>query len=154
MIEIAPATLRDMTFIAANMRQSDREEIYCQLPENSTSVELAAACFSSSEKWRFVVHRHGQPVAAFGFSWINVCALQAWAWGTVELRYVAPAIGKHCLSLRAEAIDAGIRRIEARSLKQHVTAGRWLEGLGFAFACALKQHGRDGEEFILWEWTI
>jgi len=155
MIEIKQGNVRDYCFIAANMRKADRQEIFCQLPEGTESRIVGVYSHDTSEpRWRFAAFYNGQPVMAYGFQWLNAATLLAWAWGTNDTRRCIPKVGRHILSLREEAIEAGARRIEARSLKTHKTAARWLQKMGASPIADLRQFGRNGETFVLWEWLL
>jgi len=46
---IKPATIRDYTWMAANMRASDRAEIMCQVPTGTTSMDVAIWSLNARE---------------------------------------------------------------------------------------------------------
>lgn len=146
---ILPATLRDYSYVSANMNEADWQEIACQIPEGTHTTELAAWCVAGREAW--TATWRGQPVAAFGIHAVmpagNVCSL--WMWGTRESWRAVPAIERF---VRDECgprwIDEGVTRIECRSDLRHSAAHRWLRRLGFAEEpCA--EWGRNGEPFLL-----
>lgn len=153
-ISIVPPTLRDVTYIAANIRPEDWREIACQMPDGTTAIDVALWSVSAGQAW--VARIDNQPVALFGASPQtaagNVLAL--WAWGTKRMRRVAPAITRFVRDDRApEWIAAGKTRAEARSIAGHTEAHRWLSGLGF-IAEPLPQWGKGGEDFILFSMTL
>ena len=155
MITIRPGTVRDYCYIAANLRAHDRDEIFCQLPEGTTSREVGVLSYEGTiPEWRFTAFMKDAPVAAFGFQWLNAVTLAAWAWGTDSFKRCAPCMGRHILSLKPDAREKGVRRIEARALKSHKTAARWMVKLGAQPSAELKNFGRGGETFVLFEWLL
>jgi hypothetical protein len=151
-VAIIEATLRDLTFIAANMRRRDREEIMCQLPEGTSTAEVAAYAMQANPH---VATLDGQPVAAFGAVGRTVSVLEAWAWGTDRMPRAVPAITRYVARvLMPQWLDAGVRRLEARSIATHTAAHRWMTSTGAALECAMPDYGRDGEGFYLFAWTV
>lgn len=153
-ITLAAPTLRDVTFICANIRSEDWREIACQLPEGMAPIDAALISIASGLSW--VARLDGQPVAVFGASPQtpagNVLAL--WAWGTKQMRRAAPAITRFVRDEMAPAwVAEGKTRVEARSIVGHDEAHRWLTNIGF-LAEPLPQWGRGSEDFILFSMTL
>jgi len=48
---------------------------------------------------------------------------------------------------------AGAWRVEARPLAGNELAIRWLERLGATQRCDLRGYGKNGEDFLLFDWT-
>lgn len=154
-VRIEPANLRDCTYIGANLRDEDRREIMCQLPAGITGAVMAASVLAGvPEDWTWVASVDGQPAAVFGFQPYTVPVWLAWAWGTRHLPRAMPAITRWCWSQEQRLLDAGVMRLEARSIEGHHQAHRWLEALGCKRVCDLPDHGRNGELFHLYAWTI
>jgi hypothetical protein len=151
-VAIIEATLRDVTFIAANMRQCDRDEVYCQLPAGTSSTELAAYAMQAGAH---VAAVDGQPVAAFGAVPRSVCVMDAWLWGTDKTQRVIPAVTRYFARvLMPQWLEQGVRRLEARSISTHTLAHRWMTSTGAVLECALPDCGRDGEGFLQFAWTL
>ena len=151
-IEIRPATLRDVTFIAAGMRSQDWQEIHASSPCND-KTEAGALCFLMS-KWSYTAWLKGEPVCAFGFAMTGLpWIMSAWAFGTERMRRVIPAVTRHEATMLPLFAEAGIHRIEVRSLEGHDLAHGWLASLGAKRECDLPQYGRNGETFVLYAWT-
>lgn len=149
-VEIRPATLRDLTYIAVNMRDSDWREIACQVPAGTKRSEVGARSLSH-ETW--TAHLDGQPVAAFGVVPATVSVLLLWAWGTTRMRRTIPAISRFVNeTLAAEWVERGITRVEARSIVGHEEAHRWMRGFG-AQEQPCPGWGSHGEAFILFWWN-
>lgn len=151
LIEIADGTLRDLTFVAANIRPEDWREIAAQLPEGTTPTQAGAICYAAGRSW--VATWKGQPIAAFGVSPIAASVLSIWAWGTPQMWRSVPAITRYVDNdLAPEWERLGITRIEARSIADHEQAHRWLRRLGFE-ETPCPEFGRGGEDYVLFYFT-
>jgi hypothetical protein len=147
---IVPATLRDLSYIGANLRQEDRLEIDAQLPGWTPSTLAAGHMVGMA----FVVEWKGNPEAAFGYAEQRQGLWIAWSWGTRRMWRCVPAILDFYLHHAGPAvIDAGAWRVEARMLSGNVMAERFLVAMGATRRCELPGFGVHGEEFILWDWT-
>lgn len=154
-VRIVPATLRDVTFIGANLRPADAREILCQVPEGTRGSEFAASAFQTlAEGWSWIAELDGQPVCAFGFQPFTVPVWIGWAFGTRRMIRAVPAMTAHCLAQEARMIEAGVRRVEVRTITDHDLSKRWLAHLGCRKCCDLPDHGRKGEAFELWAWQL
>lgn len=151
-VSIVPINLRDASYVAANLRPEDWREIACQLPDGTEPLALAwMAAEGSGEAW--TASWKGQPVAAFGASPMTPSVLSLWAWGTKGMWRVAGSIERFVTAdCVPRWLEAGITRVEARSIVGHVMAHRWLRRLGFAEQ-PCPQWGKAGEDFILFSWT-
>lgn len=152
MIEIVKPTIRDLTFIAANMREPDRHELACQIVSDAAVTEVATQIAMVSPI-SHVVRRNDQPIAAFGAAPLTHVVWALWAFGTKHLWRAIPAISQHLWSLGDEMIAMGIRRLEVRAWKGHDLAPLWLKAVGCTYVADLSDHGRSGETFELWVWT-
>ncbi len=148
-VEIVPATLRDVSFIAANMCPEDRREIYCQLPAG-IDAPAVAQLHMLGDAWCAMVG--GQPAEAFGATAATVSVLNLWAFGTHSRRRAIPEVTRFLRALVPQWIERGITRCEARAICGHDLAHRWLRGLG-GQEIALPAWGKGGEDFTLFWWT-
>ena len=152
---IERATLRDITYIGAHLRQPDRDEIFCQLPEGTIGSVMAASVLATVDPdWTWVATIKDQPVCAFGFQAYSVPVWIGWAWGTDAMIRAIPAVTRHCLEQEQRLLDLGVRRVEVRTMKGHDVSQAWLGRLGCKYQCDLPDHGRDGETFELWAWQL
>ena len=156
-VAIAPASLRDVAFVTANLRPRDRTEIFASADIVSL-VEAAAIAVETSRDFCWAAKIAGQPVAAFGVaeaSPLTPHIRTAWAFGTDRFRRAVPAISRFAMTrwpvrLRME----GVLRLEVRALADHDIAHRWLASLGAEFEGTLHCYGTAGEAFRLYAWTI
>lgn len=154
-VEITGLSLGDITYIGANLRDGDREEILSQCPAGTTGGAAAAGMFQSLHPdWSWCALLDGQPTAAFGFQPFNTATWIAWAYGTHRMPRTIPAISRHCMRVTPLLLDLGVRRVEVRALQGHTAAKAWLMRLGCTFQCDLPDFGRDGQTFELWSWTL
>ncbi|MEM9107214.1 MAG: hypothetical protein AAGC96_16300 [Pseudomonadota bacterium] len=152
MIDIREATLRDVSFIAANLRSCDREEIECQVAPGTRPSEIAVFCLRGSQSW--TVFRDGLPLGAFGFAPISSGVLNGWAFGRQGFGRCIPTVTRFVFrEIVPGWLDQGIRRIEVRTIESHKSAHRWLEAAGASRICALEDWGRSGERFYLYAWV-
>lgn len=153
-VEIVPGSLRDISFIAANMREQDRREIFATAMLGSATDAAAISFYGSGPDWSWTAWLDGQPVGAFGVgrgSPLQPHIRHAWAYGTGRFRRVVPAITRF---VRSEWPDRlfieGVTRLEARSISDHDVAHRWLAGLGAKREAEMRGYGVNGETFELW----
>lgn len=135
--------------VARNMREWDRREIF-SMGVVRTPEDLSEHCLRSFYKG---VLRTDHPVAAFGFSgnWDGYC--QAWMFAAPDWAAGALALTKYARRsiLPWLFFEAGIRRIEARSMVGHVQAQKWMRILGATELCKLRDYGLNGEDYLLFE---
>jgi hypothetical protein len=154
-VTIAPANLRDMTYIGANLRPDDAREILCQVPAGTTGAQAAAAIFQSVPGgWAWTASLDGNPACAFGFQPFTSPVWIGWAFGTRRMIRTIPAITRHCLLQEPRLLDLGVKRVEVRTLADHDISHQWLTRLGCRFAADLPDHGRNRELFQLWAWSL
>lgn len=148
---IIPATLRDLSYIASRLRDEDKAEIEAQLGPVHY-IDLAAMHMGGSA---FVVTLDGNPEAGFGASpmlgnhlWV------AWSWGSRRISRCAPIITRFVReSMVPDLVARGAQRVEARALASHHMARNWLIKMGATERCELPCYGRNGETFLLYDWT-
>ena len=151
-VSIAPATLRDMTYIAATMREADRREISAVFP--GTPTEIGAALLAASLDLAWIASLDGNPACAFGIARLLPGLGSGWAYGTRRLPLVMKSVTRHCQrSVRPALLRAGFRRIEVRTAIDHDLSHRWLEHLGFAREGIAVDYGADGLDFVTYAAT-
>lgn len=149
-IRITPATLRDLSYIAANLRPEDRAEIDCQFDEWSPALLALTAL----QGFAYVAELDGNPEAGFGAAEQRGGLWIAWSWGTRRMRRCVPGITDFFHAVLGPQVAArGAWRVEARALAANELALRWLARLGATQRCLLPGYGRNGEDFLLYDWT-
>lgn len=152
MIELRPATLRDASFVTANLRPLDQLEVFCQMPPNTKTHELAYGLIFDGET--YCSFYKGKPAALYGVGAINVCTLTVWAIGTKDMRRTVPAITRHLMEeILPRKIEEGFTSAEARSIVGHHSAHRWMKSLGGVPWGEPFLYGSGGELFQLFRWT-
>jgi hypothetical protein len=149
-VRIIGGNLRDLSYIAANLRPEDHAEIDCQLDDwTPATVALAAL-----QGFAYVCELDGNPEAAFGAGEIRSGLWIAWSWGTKRMRRCVPRITQFFYEVLGPQVAAqGAHRVEARAMAGNDLAVRWLNRLGATERCPLPGYGRNGETFLLFDWT-
>jgi hypothetical protein len=132
------------------MRAPDRAEVDAQIDEWN-AVHIAAL---SLRDFAYVVELDGNPEAAFGCGQVRKGYWLAWSWGTERLIRCVPTMVSFITGhLQPAVYGAGAHRVEARALASHKQARRFLERIGGTFRCDLPAYGKDGQDFVLFDWT-
>lgn len=147
---IRGGNFRDLTYIAANLRPADYAEIDCQV--DHWSPETVA--FNAMQGMAYTIELDGNPAAAFGAAEARSGLWVAWSWGTKRMPRCVPAMTRFFWKvLGPDVYAAGAHRVEARAMAGNDLAERWLARLGSHRRCELPGYGRNGEDFILYDWT-
>lgn len=150
-VTVQPACFAHASFITANMREADKAEIFCQLPDGTKTYEIASMMLQSGDA--FIAYLDDLPVLFFGASAMNVCTLSAWAMGTKHTRRVLHHATRHLIGdYGPAAVKAGYLSMECRSHVDHVEAHRWLESTGAVANGAPFVYGKNQEKFVLYRW--
>ena len=137
---VRPACFRDASYIVANMRKQDEDEILCQLPEGMKRHEIAYALLMGG----------GDAFVA-----INICTLSAWAIGTPRTwRVLVEATRFLIADYLPGKIAEGYSSMEARTHVEHRQSHGWLESTGAVVHGPPFVYGRNGEKFLLYRWTV
>lgn len=151
-VEIRAATLRDASYVVANMRQRDADEVWCQLPDGVKSHEVTYNLLMASDA--FTAFLDGVPAMFFGTSLMNAAALSAWAIGTSKAQRVVPAVTRFLVEEHLpDRVRDGFVVMEARSHIDHVEAHRWMLSTGAQIVGEPFPFGRSREKFLLFRWT-
>jgi hypothetical protein len=147
--------VRDVSYIAANMRTEDLREISCLWKDWDTRALGVCALETAVRGMVWSVWYEGQPAAAYGFSRASAFDpdhWQAWAFGTKCFKRCVPLITRHLNSLRP-VIEKDCRRLQVLTLSDHDIAHGWIEALGGAKEGVLRSYGRGNEDFCLYAWV-
>lgn len=151
-VDIVPATLRDVSYVLANLGPLDEEELACQIEPGLKRHHLAYALLMSGDN--FVARVDDQPVAVFGTSPINRATLSLWALGTKRMPEVANRIASYLARVHLpEMVEQGYRYAEARSHTNHHVAHRWMTWWGAKQHGGPFEFGTGRETFLLFRWS-
>lgn len=150
---VHPSTLRDASFVMANLRPRDRAEIMCQVPEGTKTHELAYGLNLSPEAWTIHLEDR-QPIALFGENHMTPACVIVWAMGTRHMWRAIPLLTQFMRDdVVPRLIAQGYCTMEARSHVLHLQAHRWMHSTGAVQADQPYEYGRNGEKFITFRWT-
>lgn len=150
-ITIRPANLRDMTFVAANMRAADWREIHAVVP--ATATEIGAYLYQASPDLCWIAYRDDDPVCAFGIAKLYAGLGSGWAYMTRKGPSTMRAVTRFALrKVRPQLIRDGFRRIEVRTAIDHDLSHAWLERLGFEREGIAREYG-DGLDYATYAAT-
>ncbi|MEJ8474604.1 hypothetical protein [Roseibium algae] len=155
MARIVELCIRDASYVAANMRAADFEEISCLWQEFDARALGIFAVEHSVPGFAWAIRdNEGQPVAAYGMSYaapFDPEHWQAWAFGTDRFRRVVPLMTRHLQSIR-DLIEANCRRLQVLTHLDHDLSHRWLSKCGAKREGVLHGYGRNGEAFAVYAW--
>ena len=146
------ATLHDLLYVAHNMRDWDRREIFATRRTDDPET-LAIDCWYHRETaWVARVDAETPPAVAMGIieRWPSV--FSAWMFGTPKIAEVGVSLHRFVKRDMIPVLrGSGARRVDCMSLEGHEDAHRWLERLG------ARRHpepflnwGRNGETFWMY----
>lgn len=148
---VRPACLAHASFVLANMRDADRDEVMCQVPDGTKTHEIAYMMLMSGDA--FVAYLNDIPVLFFGAHALNVCTLEAWALGTKDTRRVLHAATRYLFAeFIPKVVEAGYLSVECRSHADHHAAHRWLRSTGAVANGEPFVYGKTGEKFVIYRW--
>ena len=152
-VEIRPIVLRDVSYVLANLRQVDADEIWCQLPPDTKPLDFARHVIAYGAGYSAWLG--GKLVACFGTQPLNAVAHTAWAFGTDRMQRAIPAITDFMADVHVpHLLEHGAQIMEARSHYNHGTAHVWMLGTGAKPVGDPFVFGRGGERFRLFRWTV
>lgn len=151
---IRKLTIRDASFIAANMRDEDHLEIACLWKRWDTRALGICALETAVSDMVWSAWHDGQPAAAYGFSHASAFDpdhWQAWAFGTDRFKRCVPQITRHLNRIRP-IVERDCRRLQVISYRAHDLAHDWIESFGGRREGLLRSYGRGGEDFVVFSW--
>lgn len=152
MIQIVPATLRDVSFVLANLRPMDDIELRCQLPDGTKMHDVAYGLLMAGDA--FAALDDGQPIAVFGTNFMTPGCRGVWALGTRRARRAIPTVTRFMTGEYADELKAaGVHTLEARSHAAHEAAHRWMHSTGAVRVDPCFPYGKNGEPFYVFRWT-
>lgn len=152
-VELVPAELDDVAYIARRMRLRDREEIFATRFDNDPDAFAADATQVNGFSW--VAKKDGEPVAVIGAKPLWPTTWTAFAFGTDRWREAALTLTRHAKRFMIPAVrNAGGTVVMAWSHHRHHEAHAWMFRLGARIEHKFEGMGRDDEAFILCVWRF
>ncbi len=156
-VTIVPVEESDLFYVAANMRERDRQEIYATRFSDDPS-QLTDDCLWAMGRPNSiaVMAKNGvEPVAVLGAieTWPGTWDL--WCFGTEQFDTVAWALTRYCRRVYFPTLlKRGLRRAHCRSMAAHTKAHDWIHSLGANVDCdrPMRNWGKNGEDFVMFEW--
>jgi hypothetical protein len=141
-VEFRPATREDARYVAARLRDADREEVVAMGSTPQTAVEWSR--LMSDFAWTGLIDGEPSMIFGCGSSLISTTG-EIWALGTNTCTSAPREMlvyGRYVVSRMLEVFPALQNYCDAR----YTAAHRWLKKLGFTVHPA-EPHGPNGELF-------
>ncbi|MEP3248041.1 MAG: hypothetical protein ABJN40_06020 [Sneathiella sp.] len=149
-MDLGPVNYSDALFIAKNMREWDRKEIYASR-WNDDPHELAAECLSiGGFSW---IAYDPEPIAIIGAVPLRPGVWNVFMFATDKFSKIAISLTKFAKNVMMPSlIAAGAHRGECQSMAGHDDAHNWLEFLGAKRESTSEGYGRGREDFHTYIW--
>lgn len=147
-----PVNIRDAVFVAENMREWDRREIFATHWRGEDAFAVArdtVACGSFG--WVLGLDR---PIAVLGAYPMHPHVWSVHMYATDDFRQIGISATRFVRRVMIPAlVAADLRRAQCLSMEGHTDSHRWLEALGAKRESVLREYGRDGEDFVMFRWN-
>lgn len=140
--------------VAENMRQADKDEIYCGRWTDSP-YDLATDVVSAGGV-SMVAWSGEDPIAVVGAVPVTPTLWSVLMFATDRLPEIGLPLTRFLKRTMVQTIfspSVGGLRAECRSAVGHTEAHRWLELIGFKREALLRAVGKNGEDFYLYGFT-
>lgn len=155
--EVHGLNVRDFTYVLANLRPEDEEELSALLPPSATRADFPAYLGQPAfEGNGYTVHLDNEPIAAFGVSRGGSHATAViWAFGTRRFKKAIPILSHFTWNKIAHDLyNGGCLRLECRALSKNTVVRNWLKKVGFKEECPLPYYGTSGQSFHQYAMTV
>jgi hypothetical protein len=153
---ITEASRSAATFIAANLRDEDRQEFQAVFAEREPGPILTAIV-AASEPFAFTAFLRGQPAFMFGVlaAPITPHLGVAWGFGTDGAPKIIPMVGRFVRkAMIPQLLQNGLHRVEVRVIASAESSVGWLTArMGAKFETDLPDCGVNQEHFKQFAWT-
>jgi hypothetical protein len=149
--------VRDFTYVIANLRPEDEEELRALLPVTMPRDEYAQVLGKPIfEGMGYSVYLDDAPIAVFGVAMGGSFATATiFAFGTHKFKRAVPTISHFVWNkISHDLYNSGVMRLECRALSSNTFARDWLKRTGFHEDCELPYYGTKGESFHLYSMTL
>lgn len=149
-MDMIPVNYSDALFVAANMREWDRKEIYATRWNDDPSDIATDCCYMGDFGW---VACEPEPIAVVGAGPMHPGVWGVHMFATDNFSKIAISLTKFVRRVIIPSLAAtGAHRAECKSMEGHEDAQKWLEFLGAERESTLAEYGRNGEDFHIYTW--
>lgn len=144
-MRMSKVNYNDALYVAANMREWDKKEIYATRWNDDPS-EVASDCVGCGDfVWTAALN---EPIAIIGASPLRPGVWQVFMFATDNFSKIALSLTKFAKRVIIPALrSSGAHRIECKSMEGHIDAQNWLEFFGANKESTLTNYGRNQEDF-------
>lgn len=153
-IEAKPLNWHHLEWVALNMREIDRIEIFGNMPTDNP-LEVAAIVMHATAKkgLGWTAWLNNRPVGALGVFEQWPGNWQIWSFGTDDYRRAAVVFKAKFDNSVEYMLANGGHRLQCYSHQRHVESHRLLTFLGATREATLHHYGRDGAAYHVFAWT-
>lgn len=146
----AELKFEDVEYIAKNMREWDKREIYAS-HWHDDPTELAKETMPHHLfAWTFGLDR---PIAAVGAICMWPGVWTVWMFATDEFHLIALPLTKFIKRKMMPALYPFAHRVECKTIEGHKEAQKWLDMLGAKREDGiLEKYGKNKDNFIVYRW--
>lgn len=138
-------------YVAMNMRQSDREEIYNLRWEENPFVVMQDTMLHRNFAW--VAWVGETPCAVFGGAPRHPGVWEMFMYATDDLPKIGLALTRFAVRTAVPTLrDLGAHRLQADSHSGHTDAHKWLAAIGASVEGVKRAYGKDGADY--WTWVL
>ena len=149
-MEMLPVNFNDALFVATNMREWDKKEIYATRWTDDPS-DIAQDCVNLGE-FGWIAH-DPEPIALVGAVPCHPGVWNVHMFATDNFSKIAISLTKFVKNVIVPSLTAiGSHRVECKSMDGHEDAHKWLEFLGAHRESTLSEYGKENEDFHLYVW--
>jgi len=149
-MELHPVNYIDALFVATNMRDWDKTEIYATRWNDDPADIATDSCECGDFAW---IAYNPEPVAIIGAVPIHPGVWSVFMFATDKFSNIAISLTKYAKRVIIPSLaNAGAHRLECKSMEGHTVAQKWLEFIGARPETVLENYGRNGEDFILYKY--
>lgn len=142
----------DLLYIAINMREEDRKEIFATKWHDDPIALVDECCSLPALYNNAVIVKKERPIAIIGAMpcWPGVWS--AWLFGTDEFDKISLSLTKWVKKVFIPTLQTKAHRAECRAICSNTAAIRWLETCGGTREATLKGFGKNKEDFYVYAW--
>lgn len=150
-MKTVPVTHEDVLYVAQNMRDWDKREIYATRWREDPA-DVALDCMRVPD-FAWTIHLD-KPVCAIGAVPMHPGVWSVWMFATDEFPKIGIYATKFVKRIMIPALtQTASHRAQCLSVEGHDEAQKWLRFLGAKPECRLREYGRNKEDFLLYVWS-